>query len=416
MIIPPSDDALNAAWNDLVAGRAGLSAGRDGIGSADAQFLQSMHGAASRTQPDAGFRDGLWAELAHRPATGAPPQAIVTVPRFRTEVGAMRPVPQVASSGRRWTSQIATIAAGLVIALVGYGALSLSGANPSGLDLGLTDVPNASAQGQGQEIATNPVVGTWAWLDDFSGGTGSLPIVSTLTLDAAGGVIATAVGDWTGHGTWSSSGDAYTVQFSVLFTQEALKRQGYDHSIPPDYGQTNYIPNLLVWKMTFTLSDDAKQWDNVSTWIGMGVQPTTTTLGSNDPQFFVVSDYPPDNELNDDPPLVRRLDAVIESAPTINAEDAGIESSRPSTTGELVASSAAIESPLPTPTGNPTERAAIYIQATTTAVTNHQGPPNTSGAVAGGTVPTPTQQVTVTPIPTNTYVPLPSPSPAPSLG
>lgn len=413
MMIPPSDDALNAAWNDLVAGRDEPSTGHDGIGPADAQLLHAMHGVASRTQPDAGFRDGLWAALANQPATGAPPPAIVTVPRIRTEVGAIRSVPRMASSGRRWTSQIATIAAGLVIALVGYGALSLSGANPSGLDLGLNDVPNASAQGQGQEIATDPVVGTWAWLDDFSGGTGSLPIVSTLTLDAAGGVIATAVGDWTGHGTWSSSGDTYTVQFSVLFTQEALKRQGYDSSVPPDYGQTNYIPNILVWKMTFTLSEDLVQWENVATHLESGVQATSFTEGSNDPLFFVVSDFVSDTALSDDFPPIRRLDAVMESAPTISAQEAGMESSRPSTTGESAASSTAIESPLPTPTGNPTERAAIYIQATATAVTNHQSPPNISGAVAGGTVPTPTQQVTVTPLPTNTYVQSPAPSPAP---
>ncbi len=65
----PSDDALNAAWNDLTTGNdPGAS---PGIDPADAALLRAMH-AAANIEPDPAFRDQLWADLSRRPAIPAP--------------------------------------------------------------------------------------------------------------------------------------------------------------------------------------------------------------------------------------------------------------------------------------------------------------------------------------------------------
>ncbi len=399
----PSDDALNNAWNHLAAGNdPGASPGIDPV---DATLLGALHNAAAGVAPDPAFRDQLWADLSRRPAISAP--SPVTTPSRPAPVdhrtGEIAMTPRLAPTGRRWSPPIATIAAALVIVLIGYGALSLSGANPSGLNLSLNEVPNASAQGQGQEMvmSDNPVVGTWAWLADFSGGPfniegpSNFPIAIAMTLNAGGGVTATAVGDWTGHGTWSLNGDSISLQFTVLASQEALKRQGYVLSIPPEYGQTNYVPNILVWSMSFRLTDDGNQWENVSLDIEMGVQPTSFEVGSDNPGFFVLSDFVSGDQPSDDPPLVRRLDNVIESAPTISAQEAGLESADPeaSTPPAQVTVTPIPTTLLPTPTVYLEAQATVYVKATMTA--ESALPTETPLAQLN-----PTEQVTVTPIAT----------------
>lgn len=380
----PSDDALNAAWNDAIADRNEPSANHDGIDPADAQLLRTMHGAANRTQPDPVFRDGLWAELTQRVATGAGAPVTPEKPAVWTGANAMRPVMRTAPSGHRWSSPLATIAAALLIALVGYGALSLSGANPSGINLDLNDVPNASAQGQAQEIAANPVVGTWViWANAFSD-TNTVSIL--LNFEPDGILTSDISGLMRGAGQWTTSTNG-----RISFQYTAF--QPYDQIADRYQIGDPVIPILFQVGGSFRLTADGRTWEDEQ-WSG-------TTIGidaSGSPVKRVEDiDAPGSTAAGTVRHAPERLEDLIARSPDMTTEqqeflDAG--GNQPSVS--------------PMPTLDPGQQATVVVQATMTAVTGQQG-----RADAGDASPPPAAQVTVTPLPTQTSVPLPSPSPAP---
>ena len=247
----PTDDALNSAWNDIVSGKdAGWVSEAE---TTDASLLQAMHATADTVLPDSAFRDQLWADLSRRPVISAPaPAAAPSLPTsFANRSGAPTMTPRLAPASRRWSPPIATIAAALVIALVGYGALSLSGANPSGINLNLNEVPNASAQGQGMAQSDNPVVGTWAiWANAFS----DTNSVSTLMhFEASGTVVADIAGLYQGTGTWSVDPEG---RINYQYTAFPPLDQVEDQYQAGDLA----FPNFFELQGNFRISDDGLTW------------------------------------------------------------------------------------------------------------------------------------------------------------
>ena len=377
----PTDDTLNRAWNHM-GQDPDVSEALDPTGSV---LLRAMQATAASVQPDPAFRDQLWAELSRRPNVAAPaPTATSSLPvSTPIQSGALTMTPRLAPGNRRWSPPIATI----VIALVGYGALSLSGANPTGINLNLNEVPNASAQAQGMAQSENPFVGTWAWLDDSLNPSAShFPILMSMTLDAGGGVTATGVGDWIGHGTWSSDGTFISVEFSVLVTQEALKRMAPVPSDAVTSGFGEYIPNILIWTMAGRLSNNQTRWEDVTGGVDYGVRTNSAVFGTNNSMFFVVNDLDLELEGNaDDSVLVQRLDSIFESAPTVTAADAGFESGDPNGSprpGDSPDMSIAGPSATPVTSARspeaPGDAATVRIQATSTAEAGQQLPMSTT--------------------------------------
>lgn len=365
----PSDDALNNAWNHLAAGNdPGAS---PGIDPTDATLLRALDNAAAGVAPDPAFRDQLWADLSRRPAISAPsPVATPSQPTpaaYRT--GEIAMTPRRAPTGRRWSPPIATVAAALVIVLVGYGALSLSGANQSGLNLSLNEVPNASAQGQAQALSDSPVVGTWVVFADAFTSSGA--ILQLITFHPGGILAVQFAFGWTGGaaGTWTMDANS-TIRFDYTSLVQA---EHLDANF--SYGDP-VLPLGVHYSGSFRLSDDQQSWENE--------QLTGTVLAADqngNPIRLSESDAK-ETDPNSDV-IVRspeRLSSIIDRSPEMTAEQEdwlnngpaadpsvglNVNAPRPSTPPAQVT---ATPSP-PTPTVAVEQQATIYAQATITADT-----------------------------------------------
>ncbi len=375
----PPDDPLNAAWNELANGPE-LDTSRS-IDGTDTALLRAMHATAGMVQPDPAFRDQLWAELSQRPVIATPtPTATWSLPgSFANRSGAPTMTPRRVPTSRRWNPPIATIAAALVIALVGYGALSLSGVNPSGINLNLNEVPNASAQGRGMAQVDNAVVGTWAWLGSFGTEASSSPdIIAILTLSADGTLIFTPTWNAVGQGTWMAD-EAGRIQIDIswLYTTdyfEDLQQEGRDEATA-----TTIYPALTRFRIGFTLSRDGQSWEDQTFAYEMLVRDNELTFGSGEPTLYRITDFPPEMDGMEEGFDARRLDRVIDEAPTISAADAGFGPSSPDSSPiPAITPDVNISGPSATPTtsANLTEdaelSASVEVQATATAVSNVQ--------------------------------------------
>ncbi len=365
------DDALNAAWNDLATGNdSGVSAGID---PADAALLRSMHNTAAGIEPDPAFREQLWVDLSRRPAIPAPsPMVSPSLPvsaAHQMEDAAM--TPRLGTTSRRWSPPIATIAAALVIILVGYGALSLSGASPSGLHLDLNEVPNASAQGQGQELSDNPVIGTWVvWANVFS----NTNSVSTLMhFESDGTLIADIAGLAQGNGTWSTDEQGRIAFRYATFPDFDQFDDRYDAEAPA-------LPNLYQVAGSFQISEDGSTWIEQQ-WGG-------TTIGIDQHGQPITASYDDVAEAGLQPGIAyhspERLDDLIGRSQNATDEqriwlegsgqalDENADSSagpdvtapHPSTQAVQVTVTPVPTSLRPTPTVNPEAQATVYVQAT----------------------------------------------------
>ena len=323
----PSDNMLNSAWNDLGAGREPDTA--PGLDPTDEALLQAMHVTAGTVRPDPAFRDQLWADLSRRPIVSVPTAAVApSLPASQANrSGVATMTPRLAPTGRRWSPPIATIAAALVIALVGYGALSLSGANPTGLNLDLNKVPNASAQGQGMTQSDNPVVGTWGWMGPVGFGDSVGPdIYATLTLGPDGTVIFTPSWDAVGHGTWTAD-DSGRIQMDIswIYTSdyyEGLEQEGMDETRP----RTIY-PALATFRVAFKVSNDGQKWEDQTISYEVLVRDTEYSFGTYESTLFRITDLPPEMDGMDEGFDAQRLDRVIDEAPGMTSAEAGLESS-----------------------------------------------------------------------------------------
>ena len=391
----PSDDALNAAWNDLATGHdPGASLGID---PTDAAMLRSMRNTAASIEPDPAFREQLWADLSRRPAIPATSPMVTPslLASAAHRTGATTMTPRLATTSRRWSPPIATIAAALVIALVGYGALSLSGANPSGLNLDLNQVPNASAQGQGQELSDNPVVGTWVvWANAY---TGSNTVIQTVTFEPDGTLLTQFVLAQVGTtpGTWKVEEDGrITYTFTAVIRGETLSNFT---------GEEPFIPQLFQISGSFGLAADQKTWEDERTSsIFLTVDPSGNSYRLTEPDDVAN----PQPWLNVDIRSPERIEDLIARSPEMTAEQEALlnaSGSQPSDSANatIQANEAAVPTPtqsqvtvtpiattaLPTPTAAIEQQATISTQATMTAET-------------ATTQPIPTEQATVTPIAT----------------
>ncbi len=310
--------------------------------------------------------------------------------------------PRLAPTGRRWSPPIATIAAALVIALIGYGALSLSGANPSGLNLNMNEVPNASAQGQsqGQAMSDNPVVGTWViWANVFS----DTNSVSTLMhFEPDGTLVADIAGFAQGNGSWSTNAKGRIAFRYATFPDFTQFDDQYETEAPT-------LPNLYQVTGSFRMSDDGTTWIELQ-WGG-------TTLGIDQHGQPIAVSYDDVAEAGLQPGIQyhspERLDDLIgRSLEATDEQREWLESGghppngtvesgagfdvtvpHPSTPPVQVTVTPIPTISIPTPTVAVEQQATIYAQAT---------------GSAGAALPTetpmvqsiPTEQVTVTPIAT----------------
>ncbi len=321
----PTDDTLDDAWNDIVQDSDAYSA----LDPTDTDLLRAMQSTASTVQPDPAFRDQLWAELSRRPIIATPaPTADPSLPApHANRSGAPTMTPHPGLARRRWSPPIATIAAALVIALVGYGALSLSGANPSGISLNLNEIPNASAQGQGMGQRDNPVVGTWAWTGSFGMESSSSPdIFATLTFDADGTLIFTPTWNAVGHGTWTVDDDGrIDVDLSWLYTSDYFQES--EQSGADQTSSTNIYPALVSFRIGFTLSSDGQRWEDQTVTYDLLVRDLEYTSGADEPTIYRINDFPPEMNDMEEGFDARRLDRVIDEAPGMTSAEAGLESS-----------------------------------------------------------------------------------------
>ena len=401
------DDALNAAWNDLATGNdSGVSAGID---PAAAALLRSMHNTAAGIEPDPAFREQLWVDLSRRPAIHAPaPESTPSLPvsaAHQMEDAAMTPC--LGTTSRRWSPPIATIAAALVIILVGYGALSLSGASPSGLHLDLNEVPNASAQGQGQELSDNPVIGTWVVFSDAFTSSGA--ILQLITFQPGGILDVQFAFGRTGSaaGTWTMDTNS-TVRYDYT---SLLQAEHIDADF--SYGDP-VLPLGVRYSGSFRLSDDQQSWeDEQSTGTvlaadqnGNPIRLSESDAEATDPSSDVILRSP------------ERLTSLINRSPEMTAEQKewlnngqaadpsvglGVTTPRPSTPPAQVTVTPIPTTSIPVPTAAVEQQATISAQATMTAEAAFPSVIDSTDELPTATAttqPTPTEQVTVTPIAT----------------
>ena len=224
--------------------------------NADRDLVVRLDQAASGIAPDPHFADRLWAELDRR--SGSNPEAVPTWARPAGNEALLAPVtgPVFAShpgrrrrSAPRWASPLTTIAAALVIAVIGFGALSLSGADPG--DLLRQDVPKASAQGTAGE--GDAVVGTWViWDDSF----GSSTILALMTFYPNGSLAIqyTLAKTPIAFGSWSEESNG-TIRFASngLFSSESIEDRWLEST---EAGLP--IPVLVQLSGSMQLGDDGR--------------------------------------------------------------------------------------------------------------------------------------------------------------
>ncbi|HEV2529985.1 MAG TPA: hypothetical protein VGT61_16185 [Thermomicrobiales bacterium] len=220
--------------------------------NAEQDLLDHLDGAAASIRPDPRFTDRLWAELQDlrsevptwaRPAgQEAPAIAAPAIPVLG------EPPVQRRRSASRWASPLTTIAAALVVAMIGFGALSMSGADPG--DLLRQEVPNASAQGMAGD--GHDVVGTWV----IYGGLTLNGYDQLITFNAGGGVTMQVRGvlePW--FGTWEMTEDGrVAVDISTLIPPTSVQEQ-----FQPD---ALFLPSTIRMEGSFRLSADGSTWED----------------------------------------------------------------------------------------------------------------------------------------------------------
>jgi hypothetical protein len=328
--------------------------GAGGVPSGDDRFLAGLRRAATGIEPDRHFADRLWADLSAPAPRLADPYGDASAERpadqhGRTDRRPSRPAGRARRLAGRVASPLTTVAAALVIALVGYGALSLSGTAPGALfERG---APNASAEGQA--MADHPIVGTWAIRTTTPFGFDAIPMV--MTFDAGGGLMVshTFRPFEQGIGTWATS-DAgeVTFDFTMMVTQDFLEETFEDEApwYPQFARQTGTARPLAEggrWAVRLT-GFDFVLWHND----GSGDLGRLPLEGPSS-----ASPAPVNDEME-----AIRMDELIDDAPLLTAAEASaLESSRidpldasPVASPQLTAPTLG-PSAIPTPTVAPTQ-------------------------------------------------------------